>query len=174
MLRPAIPDDTPAIIALGVDTAMFLPDEVAPVREMLDGFHAGGLPPGHRVEVWSEGLAGRPLGVAYFGPDPNTDRKWDLWMIAVDPTRQGEGIGGELLRSVEAHARDGDGRLLLIETSSLPRFDATHAFYRKHGYVEVARIPDFYRDGDSKVIFAKRLRARVSVRAEAASSVTSR
>ena len=47
--------------------------------------------------------------------------------------------------------------MLLIETSSLPRFAATHAFYGKHGYTKVARIPDFYADGDSKVIFAKRI-----------------
>lgn len=160
MLRPPVPTDTPAILALGVDTAMFRPDEVAPVQQMLDGFHAGQLVPGHRVEVWVDEPTAAPVGVAYFGPDPNTDRKWDLWMIAVAPARQGQGIGGDLLRSAEAHARAGDGRVMLIETSSLPRFDPTHAFYRKHGYTEVARIPDFYRDGDSKVIFWKRLRDR--------------
>jgi len=30
-------------------------------------------------------------------------------------------------------------------------------FYRKHGFVEVARIPDFYTEGDDKVIFWKKL-----------------
>lgn len=157
MIRNAVPADTSAILALGVDTALFRPEEVAPVHAMLDGFFGDQLGAGHGVVVWVEGTGGPPLGVAYFGPDGNTDRKWDLWMIAVAPAHQGRGIGGELLRSAETHARSGDGRLLLIETSSLQRFDATHAFYRKHGYAEVARIPDYYRDGDSKVIFAKRL-----------------
>jgi ribosomal protein S18 acetylase RimI-like enzyme len=157
MLRPAAPTDTPAILALAVDTAMFPAHELGPVRDMLDGFHAGQLAPGHRVEVCVDDPAGAPVGVAYFGPDPAADRKWDLWMLAVAPARQGQGIGGRLLRSAEAHARAGDGRLMLIETSSLPRFTATHAFYRKHGYAEVARIPDYYRDGDSKVVFARRL-----------------
>ena len=156
-LRPAVPADTPAILALGVDTKMFQPHEVGPVQEMLDDFHAGQLASGHRVEVWTDDPAGPPVGVAYFGPDPMTDRKWDLWMIAVAPDRQGRGIGSDLLRSAEAHARAGDGRILLIETSSLPRFEATHAFYVKQGYVEVARIPDFYADGDGKVIFARRI-----------------
>ena len=31
-------------------------------------------------------------------------------------------------------------------------------FYLKHGYEQVATVPDFYADGDSLVIFRKRLR----------------
>ena len=86
-----------------------------------------------------------------------SNRTWDLWMIAVAPERQGQGIGGELLRFVEAHARAGGGQLLIIETSSLPKYDGTRAFYRKYGYKEVGRIPDFYADGDSKAIYMKRI-----------------
>lgn len=157
MLRAAVPSDTPAILALSVDTEMFQPHEVGFVQEMLDDFHAQRLGPGHRVEVWVDDPAGPPLGVAYFAPDINTDRKWDLWMIAVTPARQRQGIGGHLLRSAVTHAREAGARMIVIETSSLPRFDATHAFYRRHGHSEVARIPDFYRDGESKVIFARRL-----------------
>lgn len=85
-----------------------------------------------------------------------TDRKWDLWLIAVHADRQGQGIGGELLRYAERRARVAGARLLLIETRSLPKFDPTHAFYGRHGYREVARIPDDYADGDSKVVFTKR------------------
>ena len=85
------------------------------------------------------------------------DRTWDLIWISVAPDRQGQDIGGELIRFTEAHIREAGGRMLLIETSSLPRFAATHAFYGKHGYTKVARIPDFFADGDSKVIFAKRI-----------------
>lgn len=154
MLRPAAPADTPALISLAIATELFLPHEVEPLREMLDDLHAGRSGADHRVEVWADGP---PVGVVYFGPNDMTDRTWDLLWIAVAPDRQSQGIGGELIRFAEAHIRAGDGRLLIIDTSSLPRFDATHAFYGKHGYAEVARIPDFYADGDSKVIFAKRI-----------------
>lgn len=159
VIRTATPADTPAVVALVVDTAMFLPHEVGPVHEMLANFHAGRLGAGHLVEVWTDDPDRPPSGVAYFGPDAMTDRKWDLWMIAVAPDRQGHGIGGALLRSAEGHVLAGGGRLLLIETSSLPRFDAARAFYGKHAYTEVARIPDFYADGDSKVVFARRILA---------------
>lgn len=157
MLRPATPADTPALIALAIDTKMFLPDEVDPLREAFDGLHAGRSGADHRLEVWADDPGGPPVGVVYFGPDAMADRKWDLWMIAVAPDRQGQGIGGELLRSAEAHVLARGGRLLLIDTSSLPKYDATRVFYAKHGYAEVARIPDFYTDGDCKVIYAKRI-----------------
>ena len=46
---------------------------------------------------------------------------------------------------------------MLIETSSLPHYEPTCAFYRKHGYTLAARVADFYADGDDKLIFSKRL-----------------
>ena len=145
------------MVALAVAAGMFPPDEVEPLREVLDGLHAGHSGAGPRLAVWADDPDGPPIGVVYFGPDAMTDRKWDLWMIAVAPGRQGQGIGGQLVEFAEAHVREERGRLLLIDTSSLPKYEATGAFYRKHGYAEVARIPDFYTDGDSKVVYAKRM-----------------
>lgn len=161
MLRSAAPADTPALISLAIATELFLPDEVDPLREMLDDLHAGRSGADHRVEVWADDPSGPPVGVVYFAPNVMTDRTWDLLWIAVSPDRQGQGIGGELVRFTESHIRAGGGRLLVIDTSSLPRFEATHAFYAKHGYAEVARIPDYYADGDSKVTFAKRIAQEV-------------
>ncbi len=159
--RPAALADTPALIALAISTELFLPDEVEPLREMLDDLHAGHSGADHRIEVWVDHPTGPPVGVVYFGPNVMTDRTWELLWIAVAPDRQGQGIGGELIRFTEAHIRAAGGRMLVIDTSSLPRFEATHTFYGKHGYAEVGRIPDFYADGDSKVIFAKRIAQEV-------------
>jgi ribosomal protein S18 acetylase RimI-like enzyme len=83
---------------------------------------------------------------------------WDLWWIGTASARQGRGIGGELLGFVEAAAREAGGRLLLIETSSQPALDSTRLFYAKRGYIECGRVPDFYGEGDAKVIYAKRLK----------------
>ena len=156
-LRPAAPADTSALVSLAIATGLFLPDEAEFPREMLDAFHAGRSGPDHRVQVWADAPTDPPVGVVYFGPNDMGDRTWDLLWISVAPDRQGQGIGGDLVRYTEKHIRAAGGRLLVIDTSSLPRFDATHAFYAKHGYTEVARIPDFYADGDSKVIFTKRM-----------------
>jgi RimJ/RimL family protein N-acetyltransferase len=48
-------------------------------------------------------------------------------------------------------------RILLVETSGLPEFERTRAFYAKHGYEEEARIREFYRAGEDKVVFRKAL-----------------
>ncbi len=55
---------------------------------------------------------------------------WYLWGLAVEPSRQGKGLGGTLLQSVLARA-DAAGQPCYLEThneSNLP-------FYQKHGFV---------------------------------------
>lgn len=49
------------------------------------------------------------------------------------------------------------GRLLLVETSALPAFEGTRAFYRRLGYEEEARIRGFYAAGEDKVVYRKAL-----------------
>lgn len=43
--------------------------------------------------------------------------------------------------------------------SGLDSFELTRSFYRKNGYDEEARIRDFYRAGDDKIVFRKALDA---------------
>jgi len=65
--------------------------------------------------------------------------------------------GGVLRGVVEDLVRQRGGRLLLIETSDQGSFERTRQFYRRHGYVEAARIPDYFTDGDGKVSFVRRM-----------------
>jgi ribosomal protein S18 acetylase RimI-like enzyme len=48
-------------------------------------------------------------------------------------------------------------RVLLVETSGLEAFEYVRAFYRNNGYEEEARIREFYKAGDDKIIFRKAL-----------------
>lgn len=163
MLRPAVPSDTPALVALAVSTGLFQPEEAdALLRDVLDDLHAGRLGDDHFAQVWFDEPGGPPAGWVYFSPDSKADRVWELWWIGVSPARHGQGIGDELLRFVESHVRDAGGRLLLIETSSLPELERTRQFYAKRGYAECGLVPDFYADGDGKVIFAKRMTDQVT------------
>jgi len=66
-------------------------------------------------------------------------------------------VGSALLRHVEEEIRREQGRLLLIETSSLPHYEPTRRFYAKHGYEQAAVIADYYADRDDMVVFRKRL-----------------
>jgi GNAT superfamily N-acetyltransferase len=155
MLRPTTPADTDALLALTAGTGVFKPHELVALREVLDDYHEVNHTFGHTARTWDE--AGTPVGFVYYAPTAMTDRTWELWWIVVDRSQQGRGLGGLLLDHVEQDVRRNAGRVLLIETSSLPHYLPTRRFYLKHGYVEAARIPDFYADGDDKVIFAKRM-----------------
>lgn len=157
MMRPVVPADTPALVALSCSSGLFKPEEADAIRGMLDEYHAANAQ-GGQMHVWDEGRT--LLGVVYFAPRPFADRVWELLMIAVDAPHHRQGIGSKMLAGVEAAVRAADGRMLLIETSSVSSFERTRQFYRKHGYDEVAHIPDYFSDGDGKASFVKRLTPR--------------
>jgi len=96
------------------------------------------------------------VGYACYGPTPDTDRTFDLYWIAVDPTVQGTGGGTRLMTEVERRLEGLNARMLVVETSSRPEYAPTRAFYERRGYAEAARIREFYAPGDDRVIFTKR------------------
>jgi GNAT superfamily N-acetyltransferase len=155
MIRPTVPGDTPALVELAEGTGVFKPLEIDALREVLDDYHAGNEAQGHRC-VSSE-REERVIGFAYYAPAAMTDRTWYLYWIAVVKGIQAKGLGGALLRHAEDDARQAGGRVLFIETSSLPHYELTRRFYLKHGYEQAAVLRDFYADGDDMVVFRKRL-----------------
>ena len=66
------------------------------------------------------------------------------------------GQGGTLLRHAEEDIRTLGGRVLFIETSSLPHYELTRRFYLKQGYELEATLRDYYAAGDDMVIFRKK------------------
>ncbi len=92
-----------------------------------------------------------------YGPTPLTVGTYDLYWMAVDPRAQGRGHGRALVLWLEAYVKDAGGRLLIIETSSVPKYEPTRRFYLGLNYTEVARIPDFYQPGDDRVIYRKQI-----------------
>jgi len=158
MIRPTTPDDTPTLVALAEATAVFKPHEIAALGEVLDDYHAANRDYGHAALTALDD-AGTVVGFAYLAPAAMTDRTWELWWLAVDVRRQGQGHGRRLLESAEDHARRQAARLLLIDTSDTPLYLPTRGFYLKAGYTEAAVVADFYADGDGKVVYAKRVTA---------------
>jgi GNAT superfamily N-acetyltransferase len=135
---------------------LFKPIEIVALREVLDDFHAGIHADHHHAILLED--HGAAVGFAYYGLAPMTDRTWQLWWIAVRKDQQGKGIGSRLLRHVEDDIRtQHQGRLLFIETGSLPHYELTRQFYRKWGYEQHALLQDFYAVGDSMIVFRKAL-----------------
>ena len=105
----------------------------------------------------AEGANGEVLGYICYGKAPLTDAVYDLYWIVVHPSSWKRGAGTSLLLRAEEDLRRQKARQMLIETSSLPPYEAPRAFYRKQGYKEHARVLDYYAVGDHKLMFAKTL-----------------
>ncbi|HZU39180.1 MAG TPA: GNAT family N-acetyltransferase [Gemmataceae bacterium] len=155
MIRPTTPADTPALLALTEGTGVFKPHEIEALNEVLSDYHASAHEAGH-VAVTAE-KNGQILGYAYYAPAAMTDRTWYLYWIAVTKQTQAKGIGSTLLRHAENDIRKRNGRVLFIETSSLPHYEPTRRFYLKHGYEMTGQLRDYYADGDDMVVFRKRM-----------------
>jgi ribosomal protein S18 acetylase RimI-like enzyme len=139
---------------------MFRADEIDIALEVIDAYLVH--PDRDYTALGAFTQDGELVGYTCHGPTPCTLGTFDLYWIAVDPAVQGSGVGSALLQEVERRLAMVDARLLLIETSSQPRYEPTRGFYERHGYREVARVPDFYAQGDDRVIFAKRIHLRMT------------
>lgn len=155
MIRPTVPADIPILVKLADATGVFKPLEIQALQEVLDDYFAANQAVGHRCLTTEQD--GELLGFAYYAPAAMTERTWYLYWIAVRKQLQARGSGSALLRRAEEEMRQAGGRLLLIETSSLPHYELTRRFYLKHAYEIAAVLHDYYSDGDDMVVFRKRL-----------------
>lgn len=150
------PRDEAEVRRLAEATGFFRADETEIACELVRDRLAQGPASGYEFVV-AESAEGRMLGYASFGEIPCTIGAYDLYWIIVDPALQGRGLGKLLVREVESAVRVLRGRLVYIETSSIPLYAPTHAFYERCGYTLAARLADFYKPGDDKLVYAKSL-----------------
>jgi ribosomal protein S18 acetylase RimI-like enzyme len=155
-IRPMTEEDKLSIMQILDNTTEFKPSEIVVAEELIDSYLGAPCRSGYHILVGE--LNSVVAGYICFGPTALTDATWDIYWMAVAPDKQGQGIGSALLKSAEENIREAEGRLAIIETSSIPAYDKTRQFHIRHGYETVARIPDFYAPGDDKVILRKRLR----------------
>lgn len=95
--------------------------------------------------------------VAYFAPERMTNCTYNLLLIAVHSDFQGRGTGRELTAYIERFLKDRGVRIILVETSGLPDFERTRAFYTQNGYRVEAKIAEYYARGEDKIVFWKSL-----------------
>lgn len=157
MIRPMEPRDKAPVLGLIRATDMFTPDEVAVAEELIDAYLDEPDQKGYRVVV-VENDRKEAVGYMTWGPTPLAEDAYDLYWMAVSPSEQGRGRGKALVRWLEDEVRRRDGRMIVIETSSQPKYHGTRQFYIDLDYREVARVPDFYRAGDDRVIYTKYFR----------------
>lgn len=114
--------------------------------------------PGETTDIWlTLTVDGKPIGIAYCAPERLTEGTYNLYLIAIHSTQQGKGLGKQFLQYIESLLEVKGNRKLLVETSGLPEFHLTRKFYDQCNYQREAVIKDFYREGDDKIIFSKKL-----------------
>jgi ribosomal protein S18 acetylase RimI-like enzyme len=157
-IRPLEPRDRSPIEQMVVSSGKFNDVEIATALELVEEALEEGEESGYLFAVLDHGdNHGAVLGYACYGPVPLTLGVYDLYWIVVDPSSQGKGFGRRLIEYVENDVLNRGGRMILIETSSQETYGATVRFYEGSGYHLAARITNFYRIGDDKLIFQKEL-----------------
>jgi ribosomal protein S18 acetylase RimI-like enzyme len=163
-LQPASAADRSTLLEVAVSTALFTTEDAeALLGGILDQLQSHRLPAGHAAVACRSVVDGPIVGWTYFAPDQHADGVWNVWWIGVAPDSHGSGAGSLLLLHAEAEAAAAGARLVVIETSSLDSQARARRFYAREGYLECGVVPDFYAEGDHKVIFARRPRPAAAV-----------
>jgi len=153
-IRKIVSGDRGKINMILVDTGFFTTAEIDVAMELVDIFLTKPDQKDYAVYV-AEEEGTRICGYMCFGPTPVAEGTYDLYWIAVDPSFQNQGIGKKLLGFMEHEMSRLRGRLIIIETSSQEKYKATQDFYLRSGYHLAARIKDFYKPGDDRMIYTK-------------------
>lgn len=154
-MRDLQPSDLRHLERILYETGAFNAEEVDCAMELLNIVLDNPSQRDYLVSVAE--VAGDIAGYVLYGPTPMTSGNLTLYWIAVCPRSQGQGIGQRLMEHVESHGKSLQGRMVCLETSSQGSYERTRNFYRQTGYLEESRITDFYREGDDRITFVKRL-----------------
>lgn len=136
----------------------FTPAEIEVAKELVMEHAAKGVASGYHFLLAED--QGRVAGYICYGPDACSDGgAYHLYWIAVHARERGRGLARVLLSEAAGRARAGGGRALYAETSSTPPYAAARGFYEHSGFQLEARVRDFYKPGDDKLIYTLRLLA---------------
>ena len=148
-------DEGEQIVGVTREAQVFSAEEIAAVQELVDDYVTNGDASTYRFSSYR--LDGRVVGYTCYGKRSLTDSTFDLYWICSAPSAQRKGVGHALLQRTEQEIRAMGGRLVIVETSSLPEYEPARRFYDSHGYRRQAIIEDFYDEGDSLVLYTKKL-----------------
>jgi ribosomal protein S18 acetylase RimI-like enzyme len=159
VIRPLVAADRSGVFRILENAGNFTPAEVGIALELIDEWLELGEHSGYLTYVLEarDPEKSEVLGYVCFGPTPLTESTFDLYWIAVDKSKHRGGVGKRLLKFSEEEVLRRGGKMLLIETSSQETYGGTIQFYERTGYELVGKIPEYYKPGDDKLIFAKRL-----------------
>jgi len=133
-------------------------------RRTFEKFVAGRL--ADQVEDWVAELAGNIVGCMGFEPDNDEDAQGIYWTsyLFVHPAYYRRGIGSYLANAIEQRLKSLGARKIYLDVGNARDQPEAIGFHTKHGYVKEGELKDFFRAGEDKLIFGKRLGDDVSRR----------
>lgn len=144
---------TDKMVALAARTNVFNAVELDILREVAED-HAKHPEKGYHIII--EGAVDDLKGFLIFGQAPLTERAWDMYWLAVDPSAQKQGVGRRLLQEGEARIlKQSPSAVIRVETSSRKDYDGARHLYASSGYRETGIIKDFYKKNDDLVIYSR-------------------
>ncbi|MBI5643661.1 MAG: GNAT family N-acetyltransferase [Deltaproteobacteria bacterium] len=153
-VREARASDREALNRIIENTENLTREEKDCAAELLDIYLSDSRQKDYFFIVAAEAQAA--TGYVCYGRTPLTDAVYDLYWILVAGEFRSRGIGRLLLERTEDLIKKQGARMLVAETSGLPAYESAHAFYKKTGFKEEARIKEFYKPGDDLITFVKR------------------
>jgi ribosomal protein S18 acetylase RimI-like enzyme len=153
VIRGLLSGDRDVVCRMLQTCGIFTPEEVSVALELVDDAIAKGSRSDYIafVSVRDDIVC----GYVCIGRTPMTASTWHLYWACVDASAQRGGVGRRLHAHVESFVRRMGGERLVVETSSQPSYDRARRFYEAGGYVQVGRIPDFYKPHDDCILYRK-------------------
>jgi len=136
-------------------TRFFYDHEVEIAAELVEERYNEGVSSGYFF-VFAE-LDGITVAYSCFGPITMSRTSFDLYWIASHNDYRGKGIGRKVLEETCRLAGEMGCSIIIAETSGLPHYEPTRAFYINNGFQLEARLKDFYAMGDDKLFYTKRI-----------------
>lgn len=150
--------DRAAVRRLVEATGFFTPAETDIAVELVDETLVLGSATSGYEFLFADGEPGTALlGYACYGPVPGDAHTFDLYWIAVDPSRQRSGLGARLLAEAERRAVLAGAGAMLIDTSGRAQYGPTRAFYERMGYGLHRVDPDHYAPADDRFVYRRAL-----------------
>ena len=150
-IRAVIQEDVDRLKRV-VDSSQLFPSEY--LEEMIFDYFNNP----NTAEIWFTYIDNNtPTAIGYCAPEKLTEGTYNLLAIGVLKEAQGKGIASEMMLYIEQLLKQKEGRILIVETSSDDAQIAARKFYQKIGYTQEAVIRDFWKDGEDKIVFWKKL-----------------
>jgi ribosomal protein S18 acetylase RimI-like enzyme len=147
--------DREAVRKLVAETGMFDGEEIDVAVELVDAYLERGVESGYRFLIAEQHR--KVVGYVCYGPVPGSDRRFEVYWIAVAKTTQGTGLGRKLMTETEARILALGGCRVYAETATRPQYLPTRRFYIAVGYKKLGSLPHYYRKGDGKITYVKEL-----------------